>query len=114
MKFVRKSPSRVREWQGSTASADARRRQPARRTPAPGGIASELRKHPKHGLKVLVLVDPWPRLLPGMSSLAPLAMGSSVGHMGSGTIQFTVRYRAFEIGVLKFAGDFSLRFQSVK
>ena len=26
----------------------------------------------------------------------------------------TGRYRAFEIGVLKFAGDFSLRFQFVK
>ena len=32
------------------------------------------------------LVDPWPRLLPGMSPLAPLAMGPSVGHMGSSTV----------------------------
>ena len=35
----------------------------------------------------LGLEDPWPRLLQGMSPLAPLAMGSSVGHMGSGTIR---------------------------
>ena len=40
---------------------------------------SELRKHPKHRLNGygLVLVDPWPRLLPGMSPPAPLAMGPS-------------------------------------
>ena len=30
------------------------------------------------------------------------------------TVQGPVRYRAFEIGVLKFAGDFSLGFQSIK
>ena len=52
-----------------------------------GGIASELRKHPKQWVKVLVLVDPWPRLLPGMPPLAPLAMGPSVGHMGSSTVR---------------------------
>ena len=39
------------------------------------------------GTSRLGLVDPWPRLLQGMSPLAPLAMGSSVGHMGSGTIR---------------------------
>ena len=36
---------------------------------------------------MLVLVDPWPRLLPGMSPLTPLAMGPPVGHMGSSTVR---------------------------
>ena len=36
----------------------------------------------------LVLVNPWPRLLPGMSPLAPLAMVPSVGHMGSRPVQY--------------------------
>ena len=30
---------------------------------------------------------PWPRLLPGIPPLAPLAMGPSVGHMGSSTVR---------------------------
>ena len=31
-------------------------------------------------------MNPWPRLLPVMSPLAPLAMGPSVGHMGSSIV----------------------------
>ena len=44
---------------------------------------------------MLVLVDPWPRLLPVMSPLAPLAMGSSVGHMGSSTVRIQYVSRTF-------------------
>ena len=36
---------------------------------------------------MLVQVNPWPRLLAGMSPLAPLAMGPSVGHMGCSTVR---------------------------
>ena len=36
---------------------------------------------------MLVLVNPWPRLLPGMPPLAPLAMEPSVGHVGSSTVR---------------------------
>ena len=78
----RKKPRGECSWRyyraTSLASSDDRRRHVRRRHS--GGALQE--GTPNNGVSASILMNPWPMLLPGMSPLAPLAMGASVGHMG--------------------------------